>query len=370
MFKGSFRIIFHLGLKEFCGVFRDPLLLSLIVYSFTLSIWISANAKPDSLHKAAIAVADDDRSQLSMRISDAFLPPMFNKVRFAASGETDRLMDQGRITFAVVFPPDLQKDLASGKKTEIQVNVDATRMSQAFTGANYIRQIIMDEIGLFSGQKEPPAAELVLRNRFNPNLTNVYFASVVQLISNISLLAVILTGAALIRERERGTLEHLLVMPVDPPEIILSKIWSMGTLVFIAAFLSHIFVIGMVLKVPMAGSRTLFAAGMIFYLFAVTSIGIFLACIAKNMPQLGILLILVLMPMEMLSGGITPIESMPPLLQKVVQIFPTTRFITFCQGVLYRGAGLEAVWPEMAALLCIGGFLFGGALFIFRRSVT
>ncbi|MBR7104106.1 MAG: ABC transporter permease [Lentisphaeria bacterium] len=370
MFKRSLRTIFYLGLKEFCGVFRDPLLAALIVYSFTLSIWISANAKPDHLYKAAIAVADDDRSQLSRRIRDAFLMPMFAKVRFVTSQEADSLMDQGHITFAVEFPPDFRKDLAAGKKTAIQLNADATRMSQAFTGAGYIRQIIMDEIDSFTGQKGSPAAELVLRNRFNPNLTNVYFASVVQLISNISLLAVILTGAALIRERERGTLEHLLVMPVDPPEIILSKIWSMGTLVFTAAFLSHIFIIGMVLKVPMTGSRLLFAAGMIFYLFAVTSIGIFLACIAGNMPRLGILLILVLMPMEMLSGGITPIESMPPLLQKVVQIFPTTRFIAFCQGVLYRGAGLEVVWPEMLALLCIGGILFGGALFIFRRSVT
>ena len=362
--------IFRLGIKELQGLFRDYLLIGLIVYSFSLGVYVAYQAQPDSLTRAAIAIVDEDNSQLSKRISDAFFPPMFTHPVMITRPEIDRSMDRGDFTFVLVIPPDFQKDVIAGKTPELQLNVDATRMSQAFTGAGYIRQIIMDEIDSFTGQKRSSAAELVLRNRFNPNLTNVYFASVVQLISNISLLAVILTGAALIRERERGTLEHLLVMPVDPPEIILSKIWSMGTLVFTAAFLSHIFIIGMVLKVPMTGSRLLFAAGMIFYLFAVTSIGIFLACIAGNMPRLGILLILVLMPMEMLSGGITPIESMPPLLQKVVQIFPTTRFIAFCQGVLYRGAGLEVVWPEMLALLCIGGILFGGALFIFRRSVT
>ena len=371
MLKSCFRSIFHLGLKEFAGVFRDPLLMGLIVYSFSLGIYISANAKPDSLHNAAIAVVDEDRSPLSRRITDAFQRPMFAKVVQISRNETDPEMDKGRYTFVLVIPPDFQKDLIAGRKAEIQLNVDATRMSQAFTGANYIQQIIEEETAHYTKKRpEPSAAELVLRNSFNPNLQQFRFASVVQLISSITLLAVILTGAALIREREHGTLEHLLVLPLNSFEIMAAKVWAMGVLVLVAAGLSHYLVIGIFMKVPMAGSRLLFTAGMALYLFAVTSIGIFLACVAENMPQLGILLILVLMPMEMLSGGMTPLESMPELLQKIMLISPETQFVSFCQGVLYRGAGIKAVWQEMLSLFLIGSALFAGALFRFRRSVT
>ena len=371
MFRNCLRVIFFLGMKEFAGVFRDPLLMGLILYSFSLGIYISANAKPDSLHNAAIAVVDEDRSPLSRRITDAFQSPMFSKVVQISRRETDVEMDKGRYTFVLVFPPDFQKDLMADRRAEIQLNVDATRMSQAFTGANYIQQIIEEEIAHYTKTVAPsPAAGLVIRNSFNQNLQQSRFASVVQLISSITLLAVILTGAALIREREHGTLEHLLVLPLNSFEIMAAKIWAMGVLVLITAGISHYLVIGVIMKVPMAGSRLLFMAGMALYLFAVTSIGIFLACIAENMPQLGILLILVLMPMEMLSGGMTPLESMPELLQKIMVISPETQFVSFCQGVLYRGAGVKVVWQEMLSLFLIGSALFAGALFRFRRSVT
>ncbi len=148
--------------------------------------------------------------------------------------------------------------------------------------------------------------DLELRVRFNPTLEKVWFGSVMQIINNVTMLSIILTGAALIREREHGTLEHLLVMPVTPTEIMLAKIWSMGVVVLFAAAFSLTFVIQGALKVPIEGSVMLFLLGAALHLFATTSLGIFIATLARNMPQFGMLMILLLLPLQMLSGGSTP----------------------------------------------------------------
>ena len=191
-----------------------------------------------------------------------------------------------------------------------------------------------------------------------------------QLVNNITMLAIILTGAALIRERERGTLEHLLVLPVTPFEIIISKVWSMLLVVLAASAFSLLLMIHGVLDVPLQGSVGLFLAGAALHLFAVTSLGIFLACIARNMPQLGMLLILVYMPLQMLSGSTTPQESMPQLVQRIMLAAPTTHFVKLSQAILFRGAGLSVVWKQFLALLIIGGVLFIYSLARFRKSAT
>jgi ABC-2 type transport system permease protein len=296
---------------------------------------------------------------------------MFLKPDMITQAEIDSNMDNGRYTFVLVIPPDFQKDVAAGNTPTLQLNVDATRMSQAFTGSGYIEQIVSQEIQTFTqnSSSSTDLAQIVVRNRFNPNLTPAYFNSVVQLINNITMLAIILTGAALIRERESGTLEHLLVLPITTFEIMFSKIWSMLLVVLVASMASLIIMIRGVLHVPIEGSVGLFMLGVALYLFAVTSLGIFLACIASNMPQLGILLILVLLPMNMLSGGSTPLESMPEALRYAVQVSPATQFVSFSQAILYRGAGITVVWKQFSALLLIGSVFFWYSWGRFRKSV-
>ena len=362
--------IYQLGVKELISLCRDWLMLVLIVYCFTFAVVTASRAQPDSITNATIAVVDEDRSQLTGVLGDAFIPPMFIPAAHITRPEIDPLMDEGKYTFVVVFPPDFEKDVLSGKAPEIQVNVDATRMSQAYTGSGYIQQILKREIQKYMAKKDSgSAANYVIRNRFNPNLTESWFSSIVQLVNNITMLAILLTGAALIRERENGTLEHLLVMPVTAFEIMMSKIWSMMAVVLVASAGSLYFVIKMYLAVPIEGSVPLFLVGVAVHLFAVTSLGIFLACVARNMPQLGMLLILVFMPMQMLSGGITPRESMPEWIQNMMLVAPTTHFVSFCQSILFRGAGIEVVWKPFLMLFIIGGVLFSVSLTSFRKSL-
>jgi len=211
---------------------------------------------------------------------------------------------------------------------------------------------------------------LVVRARFNPSLNKTWFGGVMQIINNVTMLSIILTGAALIREREHGTIEHLLVMPVTPAEIMLAKVWSMGAVVLLACGVSLKLVVQGWLHVPIEGSVALFMAGAALCLFATTAMGIFMATIARSMPQFGLLMVLTLLPLQLLSGGATPRESMPQLVQDVMLLAPTTHFVSMAQAILYRGAGLNVVWPQFLAMFAIGSTVFALSLARFRKTIS
>jgi ABC-2 type transport system permease protein len=365
--------VWNLGIKELRSLVRDPMMLILIVYVFTAGVYSRATAMPESLHKAPIAVVDEDRSPLSERIVSAFYPPYFLPPERISRAGMDAGMDAGLYTFALNIPAGFQRDVLAGRQPAIQLNVDATRMSQAYTGSGYIQTIVSGEVDAFVKKhravSEPPV-DLELRVRFNPLLEQSWFGAVMEVINNVTLLAIVLTGAALIREREHGTIEHLLVMPVTPFEIMMSKVWTMAMVVLAATAVSLLLVVGGALSVPLRGSLLLFLAGTALHLFATTSMGIFLGTLTRSMPQFGLLLMLVLLPLQMLSGGMTPRESMPEAVQFLMLAAPTTHFVSFAQAILFRGAGLAVVWPQFAALAIIGAVLFGFSLGYFRRSLA
>ena len=373
MHAASIANIWRLGIKELWSLVRDPMMLVLIVYTFTVSIYVAATAMPESLHKAAIAIVDEDDSPLSARIVASFYPPHFTTPRLITLAEMDAGMDNGTYTFVLDIPPNFQREVLAGLAPAVQLNVDATRMSQAFTGSGYIQQIVAGEVGEFV-QRHRSAAQLPVdlnvRMRFNPNLEQAWFGSLMKIINNVTMLSIILTGAALIREREHGTIEHLLVMPVTPGEIMLAKVWSMGLVVLLAALVALVFVVQGALHVPVQGSVLLFMGLAALHLFATTSMGIFLATVARSMPQFGMLLVLTLLPLQMLSGGVTPRESMPEFVQQVMLAAPTTHFVAAGQAILYRGAGLDVVWPQLLAILAIGGVLFTISLARFRKTIS
>ncbi|UCO96168.1 ABC transporter permease [Metapseudomonas lalkuanensis] len=364
--------IFYLGIKEFRSLQRDYAMLALIAWSFSLGIYSSATGLPETLHNAPIAVVDEDRSQLSSQLIDAFQPPYFRAPAIIDQATMDHGMDTGLYTFTLDIPPDFQRDLLAGRSPALQLNVDATQVGQAFNGAGYIQNIVAEEVQQFVQHyrgSSPLAVELAPRILFNPNLTQAWFGGVMEVINQITMLSIILTGAALIREREHGTVEHLLVMPLSAFEIMLAKVWSMGLVVLVATVLSLKLVVQVWLAVPIGGSIGLFLLAAALQLFATTSMGIFLGTVARSMPQLGLLTILVLIPLEILSGGTTPRESMPELVQYIMLAAPTTHFVALAQAILYRGAGLDTVWPQLLAIIGIGGAFFTAALTRFRRTI-
>ncbi|GJE71306.1 Inner membrane transport permease YhhJ [Methylorubrum podarium] len=287
--------------------------------------------------------------------------------------EIDPAMDTGRLVFVVELPPRLQKDVLSGRPAEVQLGVDATAMTQAGNGSIYIQSIIAQEVARFAARSDltdVAPVQVVTRAKFNPNLQTSWFTSVMQVINNITLLTVILTGAALIREREQGTVEHLLVMPLVPVEIMLAKVVANGLVILVGAGFSLVVVVEWWLGVPIAGSIPLFLFGACLYALAVAALGILLGTIASSMGQFGLLVIPILLLMQLLSGSSTPMESMPFWLQILVQtVSPTPHFVAFAQAVLYRGAGPSVVWPQLLALIALGTVYFAFALVRFRRVI-
>lgn len=365
--------IYRLTIKELRSIRSDPIMLALIAYSFTFAIYAAATGASTEATNLSVGIVDEDRSDLSRRIADGLTPPTFKPAVEIAATEIDPAMNSQRFMYVIEIPPKFQADILAGRQPSVQINVDATAVAQAFNGMTYIQNVIVNYVTEFITGREGlmgGLVKMVTHAKFNPNLKSSWFTAVMQIINNLTMITVILTGAALIREREQGTVEHLLVMPVVAPEIMISKILANGIVILAAAGLSLLFVVQWWLQVPIAGSTLLFLGGSCFYIFTVAALGILLGTVASTMGQFGLLSIPVLLVMMLLSGGTTPMESMPVWLQHLMQVIsPTPHFVLFAQDVLYRGADFSIVWPEIVATAVIGSVYFGFALYRFRRVI-
>lgn len=365
--------IFWLGVKELRSLRSDKILVLFVLYAFTLSIYTQARGTSSEVHNASIAFVDEDGSALSRKIRDAFYPPRFQRPEMLDAGEVDDAMDAGRFMFVVEIPPLYEHNLRADRRAEVLVNIDATAMLQASVGAGYIQNILSDQVTEFLTRADPDLqtpAKLVIRRAFNPNGDTSWFNSIVALVNQVTLLTTVLTGAALIREREHGTIEHLLVMPLSAFEIAVAKVWSNALVILVASGLSMAAVVRLWLQVPIAGSPALFMAGVALYLFFATALGVFLGTVARTMAQFALLIILVLIVLQLLSGGQTPVESQPVWLQRLTIFLPSRHFVNFSQSILFRGAGIDVVWPDFAMVTLVGAAFFTYSLSRFRRSIA
>lgn len=362
--------IFRLGIKELISLRYDSVLLLFMLYAFSAAIYMPASGSSVGVHNASVAIVDEDDSRLSRQLAEVLRPPEFQTPVMLAYSQIDEVLDSGRYTFVINVPVGFQADLLAGKQPELQVNVDATAMSQAFMGAGYMGRIFQRELQQLSGGVSEQPIKLTTRALFNSNMQSGWFLAIIQIINNVTILAILLTGTALLREREHGTLEHLLVLPLTAFEIMSAKIWTSLVVVVFCTWLSLELIVKKALGVPLVGSMLLYLFITGLYLFACTSLAVFLTTLARSIPQFGLLAIPVVMPMMLLSGGTTPLDSMPLWLQSVMQLSPTTHFVSLSTAILFRDAGMALVWPEILALTAIGVVFFLVALLRFRRSLT
>jgi ABC-2 type transport system permease protein len=365
--------VFRLGIKELYSLRTDPILLVMIVYAFTFAVYAQATGAKTEVENAAVGIVDEDDTELSRRIAGAILEPQFKRAVELTPSEIDPGMNSGRFVFVLEVPPKFEFDVLAGRRPTVQIDVDATALTQAGVGSSYIQNIIEQEaLGYLQHREGTVSAPInfILRTAFNPNHKSEWFLAIMAVINDITMLTVVLTGAALIREREHGTVEHLLVMPVRPAEIMIAKIWANGLVIVAVAILSLWFVVHSLLRVPLSGSTLLFIAGTVLYVISVAALGILLATFTATMGQFGLLVVPVLVILNLLSGSATPLESMPAWLINVMQITPTIHFIGFAQNVLYRAAGLDIVWPQLAALAAVTTVYFGVSLMRFRKTLA
>lgn len=365
--------VFRLGVKELYSLRADPILLVLILYCFTLAVYSQATGAKYEVENVSVGIVDEDHSELSRRIASAIIEPYFRPAVEITADRIDPEMNSSRLVFVLEIPPKFEFDALAGRRPTVQIDVDATAVSQAGIGTTYLQNIIAQESASYLQHNEGAASvpiNLVIRTAFNPNRTSEWFLGIMAIINFITMLAIVLTGSALIREREHGTVEHLLVMPVRPAEIMIAKIWANGLVIVVTALLSLWFVAHGVLRTPLAGSMLLLVSGTVLYQFSVGALGILLATFAGTMGQFGLLMIPVLIILMLLSGTTTPYESMPIWIQHAMQFMPTTHFVSFAQAVLYRGAGFDIVWWDLAALAAITLVFFGASLMRFRTTIA
>ncbi len=365
--------IFWLGLKELRSLGSDLVMIFFVVYAFTVTVYMLATGTSSEVNNASIAFVDEDNSALSKELMNAFYPPRFQFPETISPADAETAMDKGQYMFVVVIPPLFESNLRAGRHPDIQLNIDATAMMQASIGAGYIKNIVNARITSFfartdAAQRGP--INLVVLRLFNPNGETSWFTSVVGIIDNITLLTVILTGAAVIREREHGTLEHLLVMPLTAFEIAMAKVWANSLVILLATVLSLYLVVRTVLQVPFAGSVTLWFSGVLLYLFFATALGIFLGTVSRSMAQFALLIIIIVIVLELLGGGTTPVESQPIWVQYISFFLPSRHFVSFSQKIIYRGGGISAVWPQFLMVSAIGLAFFVYSLVLFRKSIA
>lgn len=363
-------------LKELIQLRRDGILVLAIFYLFVVDLYLAGNVSMDLKH-AVVVAQDHDRSAASRELISRFQPPYFKLGSEVSSPqEAQRLLDHGEARLVLDIPHDFERNLQQGRQTAVQIQVDASNTVLGLLAANYGTQIIgqygfdhtLDRLGATPAMLERlPVVQDEHRVWYNPNQRDAWFIPLSELLVVITVMAIMLPAAAAVREKERGTIEQLLVTPLTPIQILLPKVVAMTLVILLGTAVSMAMLRG-VFDMPMKGSILLFFAVTTLYTFTTAGLGLYIATLSRNLAQAALFAILVLMPMIFLSGAWTPPEAMPPGLREAMLLSPLYYFIEMGYGILLKGAGVDVLWDSLLGLTVLGIAIFHIGIWRFRRQ--
>jgi ABC-2 type transport system permease protein len=363
--------------KELIQFGRDTLLICAIVYLFVFDTYMAGNISMQ-LNHAVVVAHDADHSAASRDLIYSFRSPYFKFGGEVKSGrEGQWLLDQGQALVLLSIPPNFEHDIKKGKPVDVQVQVDASNTVLGTLASSYATQIIgrygfdlaLDRLGVTeSSLQNVPMIRDEHRVWYNPNQKDAWFMPIVELLIVITIMGIMLPAAAAVREKERGTIEQLLVSPLTPIQILLPKVIAMTLVILLGTAVSLFFILHGVFGIPMKGSLILFFAVTALYSFTTAGLGLYIATLSRNLAQAALIAILVLMPMIFLSGAWTPPEAMPYGLRQAMYISPLYYFIEMGYGILLKGAGLDVLWDSLLSLSLLGMVIFGFGVWRFKRQ--
>jgi len=366
--------------KELKQLSRDPILLVVIVYFFTADIYVVGSGIQMDLKQAAIVVMDHDHSAASRDLIYRFRPPYFDlKGEIFSEHEARELLDRGEALAVLDIPADFERDLMRGKSVSVQMQVDASNATLGTLATTYAGQIVarfgqeqaLQRLGLGEAQLQAvPVIQDRHRVYYNPNQTDPWFMSISELLTVITMLSLMLPAAAAVREKERGTIEQLAVSPLTPAQILFPKILAMGLIILLGTAVSLFLVILPAFDLPIKGSIALFFTVTALYVFATSGLGLFIATLSRNLGQVVMLVILIMMPLLLLSGAWTPPEAMPEALRMAMVLSPLSYFIEMGYGILLKGAGLDILWDSLLGLTLLGVVIFSFGVWRFKRQFS
>jgi ABC-2 type transport system permease protein len=364
--------------KEMLQLSRDLPIGLLLVYSFTLAVYIAGNGIRSQLHNASLFVQDNDHSFSSRELIHKFNPPFFR-----LDGQIDdpqeglRLLDRGKAMAILEIPPRFHEQVITGEPTAVQLLVDTTNSAQGLSAASYAVRIVaqfeQDTMRARLGGAETSSQILPIvvsehRVWYNPDQNDAWFESISHLLRQITIFAILLPAAALVREKERGTAEQLLVSPLTPFQIMLPKVLAMTVVILCATAVALFGIMRPVFGVPIRGSIVLFFTCTALFVFSTAGMGLAAATVSRNQAQVGMLTLLIVAPMMLLSGLVAPMEALPPWTRHLMMLSPLRYFIDIANGVLLKGSGVSALWQPVLAMVVLGGGLFGFGMWRFRRQ--
>jgi ABC-2 type transport system permease protein len=365
--------------KELAQIVRDLPLVTILVWAFTAAIYSAGQGRATETMNVATAIYDLSQSPASREYLSHLQPPYFRTVAYLhRESDVTAWLDDGKAALVVVIPPDFQRNIDGAGQAQIQVLTDGAVAMQATVSVAYIAAIsakysvtVLERRGRLAGatRARGPTLDERLRVKFNPNMLSSWFAALLELLNMCTMVSLLVTAANLVREKEHGTVERLLVSPARPVEIFLAKIIPTVVLVLILSSCSFLFVLVPVFGLPIRGSLLLFYSVTALYVFAMASMGIAIALVARNMAQAVMIMILILQPMIFLSGAWNPPESMSPWLQGISLVSPLRYYIDFAFGVILKGNGVSVLVWDIVGIAILGAILFTFSLLWFERSL-
>jgi ABC-2 type transport system permease protein len=366
--------------KEFAQILRDRPLVIILLWAFTAAIYSAGKGEATDTVNVATAVYDLSRGPASREFISHLQPPYFRIVAdLRHESEVTAWLDRGKASVVVIVPPDFQRQIDGTGQARVQVLTDGALAMPATVANGYIAAIsakysvqVLDRRVDRAGRTSirAPALDERVRVTFNPNMLSAWFAALLELLNMCTMVSLLLTAANLVREKERGTIERLLVSPARPIEIFLAKVIPTIVLVSILSALSFVLVLVPVFGLPIRGSLWLFFSVTALYVFAMTSMGIAIALVARNMAQAVLIMILILQPMIFLSGAWNPPEAMSPWLRGISLLSPLRYYIDFAFGVILKGAGMSVVALDIVGIVVLGTLLFTFSLIWFKKSLA
>ncbi|MGC8493814.1 MAG: ABC transporter permease [Syntrophobacteraceae bacterium] len=364
--------------KELLQFSRDGALILFMAYAFTFDIYLAGSGVKLELHMASTVVHDNDRSFASRELIDRFRPPVFNVEGSIKRGsEGVRLLDKGKTMVVLDIPPRFQHSLLSGAPTHVQVLLDASNSVLGMFASSFCRRIV-ESFGFQTGLKRlgvdplqlerAPQVKDSYRVWFNPNQDDRWFMSIAELLNIITLFAILLPACAMVREKERGTVEQLLVTPLTTFQIMFPKVLAMAAVILAGTSISLFGVLRFCFGVPFRGSILLFYALTLLYVFTTAGLGLVISTIARNLGQAGMMAIITYGPMIFLSGAWTPPEAMPRFMRLLMLLSPLHYYIDASYGVLLKGAGVSLLRGSILGMAILGGGLFGLGMWRMRRQ--
>ncbi len=363
--------------KEFIHFYRDPVSMGLILYHFTACIVLCTYSFRFEIDYLPIAVYDSDQTKFSREMVTKFISTeYFTLTSYISSySEIKDMMDSGAIKAALIIPAGFTRRLMADETAEIQYLCDAGDANMAGQGVGYAKRIVADynknillkrlnKLGVVV--QEMPGVDSRVRTFYSQEMDSVYFLVVIHIVVAGLIAGLILSSVAIVREKERGTIDQLMVTPASAFEFILAKAAAPLSVGLIATFFS--FLIAVWFGVPLKGNVITFFIYMAFFLIGNIGIGILIGSICRNMLQAILLSYLTWFPGVAITGIIMPVENMIPFVQVLGKAMPTYHFLIAANGIFQKGVGFAVLWPEALFLLGIGLSLFMAGYFVMLRQ--